>query len=185
MEKFGNNKRLKITLLILVLIRAVLLVLNKRFHIYILIFFINQSPINLILDISIIICIMKLMNHKINKVIKGLLNSVSVIVTIMLILITIFLNCEKRYFYFKGPNKLKTLVVEEDSFLLSGWSRFYERKGLIFIKDINRVIYTDDGYKPFSNNKYKLKWLDDYSVELHYDSGAGSSEYEETIIRMN
>jgi len=103
----------------------------------------------------------------------------------MLILITIFLNCEKRYFYFQGPNKLKTLVIEEDSFLLSGWSRFYERKGLIFIKDINRVIYTDDGYKPFSNNQYKLKWLDDYSVELRYDSGAGGSEYAETIIRMN
>lgn len=185
MEKSTNNKRLRITLLILVLIRVVLLVLNKHFHMYILIFFINQSPINLILDISIILCLIALVNHKVNKEIKWLLNSFSAIATVMLILATIFLNCDKRYFHFKGPNKAKTLVVEEDSSLLSGWSRFYERKGLVFIKYINRVIYTDDGYRPFSNNHYKLKWLDDCCIELHYDFGAGSDEYTSTIIRMN
>jgi hypothetical protein len=185
MDKSGNNKGLKITLLILVLIRVALLVLNKRFHIYILIFFINQSPINLILDISIIICLMTLVNYKVNKAIKYLLNSFSAIVTIMLILITIFLNCDKRYFCFPGPNKSKTLIVEEDSSLLSGRSRFYERKGLMFIKDIKRSIDTDDGFRPFSNDHYELKWLDDNSVELHYDFGGGSSEYMTAIIRLN
>lgn len=90
-------------------------------------------------------------------------------------------NSSKSYFYFKSPNKSHTLVIEEDSFLLGGWSNFYERKGIIFIKDLKQQIITDDGYKPFSYNDYKLKWLDNNSVEIIYGFGSEDIHKKEII----
>ena len=90
-------------------------------------------------------------------------------------------NSSKSYFYFESPSKSHTLVIEEDSFLLGGWSNFYERKGIIFIKDLKQQIITDDGYKPFSYNDYKLKWLDDNSVEIIYGFGSEDIHKKEII----
>ncbi|QYE99679.1 hypothetical protein KZ987_08745 [Paraclostridium sordellii] len=74
--------------------------------------------------------------------------------------------------------------MEEDSFLLIGRSNFYERKGLIFIKSLHQEITTDDGYKPFSRNDYKLKWLDNNSVEIIYGFGS-MGVYNKEIIKFD
>lgn len=69
---------------------------------------------------------------------------------------------------------------------LAGCSSFYEIEGFIFINDLKDSITTaDDGYRPFSNNHYDLKWLDNKSVELSYDFGAGGREYKKTIIKFD
>ena len=81
---------------------------------------------------------------------------------------------ERKYFYFNSPNNQYMLVVEEDSFLLSGWSNFYsKKKSSVFVKDLNCEINTDDGYRPFSDKNYHLKWLDENTVEVYYYFGQG------------
>ncbi|MBU3181881.1 hypothetical protein KPL38_12185 [Clostridium psychrophilum] len=79
-----------------------------------------------------------------------------------------------KYFYFQNPykNNSRILVAEETSWLLSGSTSFYERKYGIFIKPINQSITTDDGYRPFSNDEYKIKWLDEDRMQLDYGYGS-------------
>lgn len=182
-----NNKKLKISLIILIVIilfRILEFKLNEKLDLYIMIFGINQWIINLLLDILIIIIIDRLiLNYTTKKIIKYIVNFLAVTFIIFLLFINLMGNSSKSYFYFKSPDNVHTLVVEEDSFLLGGWSNFYERKGMIFIKDLKQQIITDDGYKPFSMNDYKLKWLDNNSVEIIYGFG---SEYihEKEIIKF-
>ncbi len=185
MEKCINNKRLKIALVLLILIRLLVFILNKQCDLYILIFGVNQWIINLFVNISIIITTKLILNHSVKNTLKHVINFIAVICITLLLFVNIFFNCEKSYFYFHSPDKSRTLVVEEDSFLLSGWSNFYEKKGFIFIKELKEHIYTDDGFRPFSSNAYKLKWLDDNSVELNYDIGSGSIEYQTKILKIH
>lgn len=180
-----NNKKLTAGLFSFILIRIIFFVLNRMFDIYFLVFNINQSAINLIINILIIVITTLILNNKFNKrTLKYIINFISLISIGVLLFINLIFN-EKSYFYFESPNKSHTLVIEEDSIFLLGQSKFYERKGLIFIEDLNSEITTDDGYRPFSNNRYNLKWMNDNSVELEYDNGTGSEEYKKIIIKFN
>lgn len=177
-----NNKKLKFTLIVFILFRILVFILNKKFDLYIMIFGVNQWVINLLIDILIIIIVDRLiLNYNTKKIIKYIVNFLAVIFILFILFINLMGNSSKSYFYFKSPNKSHTLVVEEDSFLLGGWSNFYERKGLIFIKDLKQQIITDDGYKPFSYNDYKLKWLDNNSVEIIYGFGSEDIHKKEII----
>ncbi|WP_207710264.1 hypothetical protein [Clostridium sp. C2-6-12] len=146
---------------------------------------INQSTIDLIVNISLVIVIMLIVNEYVRKSIKYMINFITIISIGMLLFRYSLFNYENIYFYFDAPDKSHTLVVEESSFLLAGRSTFYKREGFIFIKDLNNSITTDDGYRPFSNNHYDLKWLENKSVELSYDYGAGKSEYKKEIITFD
>ncbi|MBU3090927.1 hypothetical protein KPL35_02400 [Clostridium sp. CF011] len=75
-----------------------------------------------------------------------------------------------KYFYFQTPykNSGKTLVAEETTCLMSGSSNFYEQKYVIFIKPLNESISTDDVVRPFSNDQYKIEWLDENRVQIDY-----------------
>jgi len=180
-----NNKKLKIALIAFILFRISVFILNEKFDLYIMIFGVNQWIINLLVDVLIIITIDKLiLNYNTKKILKYIINFLAVICIVLLLFINLMVNSSKSYFYFKSPDKSHTLVVEEDSFLLSGWSNFYERKGLIFIKSLKKQIFTDDGYTPFSCNDYELKWLDNNSVEIIYGFGS-MSIYKKELIRFD
>ncbi|WP_346939755.1 hypothetical protein [uncultured Clostridium sp.] len=180
-----NNKKLKIALIALILFRILVFILNKQFNLYIMIFGVNQWIINLLVDISIIITIVKLiLNYNTKKILKYIINFLAVICTVLVLFINLMANSSKSYFYFKSPDKSHTLVVEEDSFLFDGWSNFFERKGFIFIKSLKQQISTDDGYSPFSCNDYELKWLDNNSVEIIYGFGS-MNVYKKEIIRFH
>lgn len=177
-----NNKKLKITLIAFILFRILVFILNEKFDLYIMTFGVNQWIINLLIDVLIIITIDKLiLNYNTKKILKNIINFLAVICIVLLLFINLMVNSSKSYFYLKSPDKYHTLVVEEDSFLLSGWSNFYERKGLIFIKSLKQQIFTDDGYTPFSCNDYELKWLDNNSVEIIYGFGSMSIHKKELI----
>lgn len=177
-----NNKKLKFALIVFILFRVLEFKLNENFGLYIMFFGINQWVINLLIDILIIIIINRLiLNYTTKKIIKYIVNFLAVTFILFLLFINLMGNSSKSYFYFKSPNKSHTLVIEEDSFLLGGWSNFYERKGIIFIKDLKQQIITDDGYKPFSYNDYKLKWLDNNSVEIIYGFGSEDIHKKEII----
>jgi hypothetical protein len=180
-----NNKKLKIALVAFILFRIFIFILNKQFDLYIMVFGVNQWIINLLVNISIIITIVKLiLNYNTKKILKYVINFLAVICIVLLLFINLLLNSSKSYFYFKSPDKSHTLVVEEGSFFMSGWSNFYERKGFIFIKDLKQQIDTNNGYKPFSCNDYELKWLDIKSIEIIYGFGS-MNVYKKEIIRFD
>lgn len=178
-----NNKRLRINLLILLLIRGALLFLNKVFSLYVLIFSINQNPINLILNALIIISILRLINPRLNRTLKSLVNFIAITFITMSLLFSLIFNTQPSYFYFPSPNSSKTLVVKEGAFFKGGIIRFYERKGLILVKDLKVVESTDDNYRPFSSNSYGLTWISNDSVEVTY--GYGEGVYKNVSIELD
>lgn len=184
MARITSDKILKIIMVILICIRALFFLLNTYYNMYFLVANINQSVINSIIYISIIIIIALLLDNKVNKICKYLLNIFKV-VSILIIIAYCILSGGQCYFYFEAPDKSKTLIVEEDSFLLAGWSHFYERESIIFAKDLKSEILTDDGYRPLSANHYHLKWLDNTTIELQYDFGSGEKQYHKETIKMN
>ncbi len=183
MEKSLNNKRLRINLLILLIIKGALLFLNKVFSLYILIFSINQNPINLILNALIIISILRLINPRLNRTLKSLMNFIAITFITMSLLFSLITNTQPRYFYFPSPNSSKTLIVKEGTFFNSGIISFYERKGLILVKDLKVVESTDDNYRPFSSNAYGLNWLNNSSIEVNY--GFGEGVYKSVLIELD
>ncbi|MEQ8198641.1 MAG: hypothetical protein ABRQ27_11650 [Clostridiaceae bacterium] len=185
MEKIISKRSIEIILIIFIGIRIAFFLLNKIYNMYFLFSNINQSIINSIVNISIIIAIALLLNNKENNVLKYMFNFLVIVGIFSIVAINIIANSDKHYFYFEAPNKSSTLIVEEESYFFAGWSRFYERKSLFFIKDLKSGISTNDGFKPFSNNCYQLKWIDNTTIELQYNSGSGSKEFEEKTIKIN
>lgn len=98
--------------------------------------------------------------------------------------LALMLDSDNKEFEFKSPNNTNTLIVEECSFLLGGWSNFYQEKYNIFKKPlINQDgITTDDGYRPFSENDYSIYWISDDKVKIEYGYGSNNIRKEVTII---
>ena len=109
----------------------------------------------------------------VNKTLIKVIYNLTIVVLIPIIIFGyIMLYSEYRYFTFKSPNKLNTLVIEEKTFLLSAWSDVYEKKYGIFIKQIDGEISTDDGLRSFLNKTYKLQWSNENTVIVNYRFGS-------------
>ncbi len=91
---------------------------------------------------------------------------------------------DSKYFYFNSPNGVNTLVVEENSWLLAGWSDFYIKKNLLFVKVIDNKITTDDGYRPFTNGDYKLSWINEDKIKITYGVGDLEKHIDSEIINL-
>ena len=171
-----NNIKLKIRnvwiclLGILVTIKCIFSPLGIK----VLILKISPSFINLILFLVVLISpVIFWKPEKSNFMwIKLAYNVIATIIVLATILLYPIFYSENKYFMFKSPNGNRNLIVEEKSFLLSGSSYFYEKKFGIFIKSLDKGISTDDGYRPFSDNQYKLTWIDNSTVKLEYDYGS-------------
>lgn len=87
---------------------------------------------------------------------------------------------DPKYFTFKSQGNETILIAEEHAWLLAGWSRLYVRHDFMFVRDLKIRIGTDDGYRPFSNEDYKLTWIDKNTVSLSY--GFGYSNIVKTEI---
>ncbi len=105
-------------------------------------------------------------------------------VTGLILVISIFFytfsQCDPKYFDFKSPNGVNTLVVEEESWRLGGWSNFYLRKNFLFVKGLDKSILTDDGYRPISNGEYNLSWINEDKIKITYK--VGDEEHIDTEI---
>lgn len=171
-------KNIKLIIKIIWIISIVLLVV-ERFVLYplglkILILNINPTFINYILFILLLVCPIFFWNFIREKFtwIKIFYNITAIVLILLSLLIYLFSYSEYKYFAFDSPSKNRTLIVEEKSILLFGNSSFYERKFGVFIKSLDKSISTDDGFRPFSNNKYEIEWIDDTTVKLKYDFGS-------------
>lgn len=174
----------RIWLAILLVFIVIIFILNPK-GIKILLFNISPNFINLVLFLGIIIypIIFWIPKKREVKWLKIAYNIIAPIVIVFSIIIYLFFFSEIKYFNFKSPNGNRTLVVEEDSFLLSGRSYFYEKKFGIFIKFLNKEISTDDGFRPFSTNSYQLIWEDRDTAKIDYDFGS-SGVWKSEIINF-
>ncbi|VYT71616.1 hypothetical protein [Clostridium tertium] len=167
---------------ILVLFILIRCILNPQ-GIKVLLFNISPNFINLILFLGILIfpIIFWVPEKREVKWIKISYNIIASIIMVLSLIIYVFLFSEIKYFNFTSPNGNRTLVVEEDSFLLSGRSYFYEKKFGIFIKSLSKEISTDDGFRPFSTDSYRLTWKDEDTVKIEYDFGSAGIWKNERI----
>ncbi|CAM2077050.1 MAG: hypothetical protein NSGCLCUN01_01238 [uncultured Clostridium sp.] len=169
----GRKKYLKYIWIIALSLEVILYLIFHLFRLKICLF--NIGPSIIVLGLLMLILILPIMFFDyVNKtLIKVIYNLVVVILIPIIIFAYIMLYSEYRYFTFKSPNKSNTLVVEEKTFLLSGWSDVYEKKYGIFIKQIEGEISNDDGFRPFSSGAYTLQWKNDDTVIIGYSFGSG------------
>lgn len=180
-EKFRLIMK-RIWLVILLVFIVIRFILNPQ-GIKVLLFNISPNFINLVLFLGIIICpiIFWIPKKREIKWLKIVYNIITSIILVFSLIIYLFFYSEIKYFNFKSSYGNRTLIVEEDSFLLSGRSHFYKKSFGIFIKSLNQEISTDDGFRPFSTNSYQLIWQDKDTVRIEYDFGNAGIWKTETI----
>lgn len=180
MRNEGKKYLQKIWLISLILETMIFLIFYL-FKFKISLFNISPNIIVLVLLMFILILPMFFLDY-ISKTLIKVMYSVSVVIMIPIIIIVyLAFFSEYRYFTFKSPDKDNTLVIEEKTFLLSGWCDVYEKRYGIFIKKIDGVISTDDGFRPFSNNLYTLQWKDEDTAVINYSFGSGDVWKTEVI----
>lgn len=91
----------------------------------------------------------------------------TVIVTLMVlkILIFLFFNFGIAEYHYSLPHSKETLIINESSFLFSSNIDVYRKVGGIFKKRVPLAhITADDGYLPFTAGEYRINW--DYNDQL-------------------
>lgn len=178
-----SKNYLKKTWLIALILEIMIFLIFYLFGLKIALF--NISPNIIVLVLLLLILILPIIFFEyFNKTLIKIIYSVIVVIMIpIIILVYVALFSGYKYFTFKSPGKNNTLVIEEKTFLLSGWSDVYEKKHGIFIKQIDGVISTDDGFRPFSNDSYKLQWKDEDTAIINYSFGS-EDVWKMEIIRF-
>jgi len=168
----------------LIIVKIAFHILNTKFHLYILISTIDQDIVNLIINILFVASVVFLLNIKAKRVRKYIQTVFASLLILYLIFLYFFADSGKSYFYFQSPNQSKTLVVEEEPWLLAGSCRFYSKKGIL-VKGLGGIS-TNNGGRPFTHNSYELKWLDNTTVELNYLFGGhrDAPVYKNCIIHV-
>lgn len=128
----------------------------------------------LIIDISISVFIFIR-----NRILKTYVIVVCILFGFLNYIFNGFMEPDIAYFEFTSPDN-KTIIIEEYGILFSGWGKVYQKKDNHIVIDLKGNISTDDGYLPFSNNNYKLKWNKN-SVTITYGFGSEGIEKTETI----
>lgn len=95
----------------------------------------------------------------------------------------LFTYCSPRYTPFPSPDGEAVLVVQEESWLLGGWGRFYWQAGPGLLRDTGVTYSTDDGFRPFEFGAYELEWEED-QVIVHYDYGTGTGFWKTCTVPL-
>lgn len=180
-----KNKILMIILLLGVLLKIAMLILNKCLNIYFLFGNINQRKIDLGLNLYVLSALILFIFSKVKIKQKIVLSIVGLFGIYLLIDNFLFSWEHEEYFSFNSPEKTETLVVEENSFLLGGWCRFYKKTGGIFIKKLKPKIETDDGYLPFREKHYFIEWIGETTANVKYDFGDSLNTYKNINVELN
>lgn len=186
------RKSKKITLLasmIFIGLGLIINILKNQFKLVLYIFNSTSSNIastlyligSILLVIFLIQIILPKRKKSQNKHLFNLLMVGIIVIELLLVLyIEIFVIIhDNEYFKLVSEDSKHTIIVEEQSFLLAGYGNFYEKKNFLFVKKIGSYI-TDDGYRPFSDNRYSVEWLED-GAKVTYGYGSGGIEKVETL----
>lgn len=112
-----------------------------------------------------------------------------VVIIISCLVILFFVVCfgifqaEKKYFYFVSPDKQNTLIIEECSGFLEGWSNCYIQINHCLYREVDSNISTNNGYRPFSEGDYQIKWGES-SALISYGFG-NIDVIKDTVISLN
>lgn len=178
-------KIIVVLLLILIFLRVSLMILNQSFKIYILFESSNQDEILKVFNIFFIVILLVYVILKVFKNHKSkVLSLIAIIVVLLIILLNVddFFEPNHRYFYFDSPHGETILVVEESSWLQGGWTNFYKELNHCFVRKLDSHITTDDGFRPFSNGRFEIIWINDSTIELSYYFGNNNIIKNEKII---
>ncbi|MBR4858959.1 MAG: hypothetical protein IKU08_07220 [Clostridia bacterium] len=106
---------------------------------------------------------------------KAVIAVVSFAVSVLLMIEVVFIySRQPEYEYFKivSDDKQHEIIIKEGSYLLSGAGAFYEKTSPITMVKIGEYS-TDDGYRPFSDNRYEIDWNENgFEVTYSFDSSA-------------
>lgn len=111
---------------------------------------------------------------------KAVISVVSFIVSVLLMTEVGFAYSRKpeyEYFEIVSDDKQHEIIIKEGSFLLSGAGAFYEKTSPITMVKIGEYS-TDDGYRPFTDNRYEIEWNENgFEVSYSFD-GSGITKKE-------
>ena len=111
---------------------------------------------------------------------RAVIGVVSFIVSVLLMIEVGFAySRQPEYEYFKlvSDDKKHEIIIKEGSFLLSGQGAFYEKTSPITMAQIGGYS-TDDGYRPFTDNRYEFDWNENgFEVTYSFD-GSGLTKTE-------
>jgi len=170
-----NNKKKKILLILIIAIKLTLVFIDEVYNLNFLYLNFNQLQLDIFSTILIIIiCLF----YKTKKKMFIVVIKMFIILTLLYSIFTsFFLSASSKYYYFDSPNKIKKIVIEEKAWLRGGWSNVYEVVNPVFIRSLPGNIRTDGGYRPFTQNKYKIEWINDYELVIKYNNGISYSNY--------
>lgn len=98
-----------------------------------------------------------------------------------LLLVFSFFSMNGTYFEYVSDDKKHDIVVNECSFILSGYGDIYEKTSFCTMKRLGGYT-TDDGFCPFTNDEFFFVWNEN-DFELHHAFyGAPDEEYK--IVKM-
>lgn len=90
---------------------------------------------------------------------------------------------DREYFSFVSPDKRTTLIIEECSWLLGGWSNCYVEIKPYLLEKLDSDITTDDGYRPFSAGDYTIDWEDNFVLITYGFGNAGIQK--ESVLNLS
>ena len=188
MKKIIFPKFSKIALIISTILIAIysLLTILKKFNIYIYFLGIGTHefipfitiPCAILLISAITVLLYKNFRHKILAVLLAVIIS---FFTFSYMLVDAAFSPSSKYFEYTSDDKKHSIVVNEQSFLLSGGGAIYEKTSFCTMKWVGGYS-TDDGFCPFSNDAFFFVWNEN-DFELHYDFFADpDAEYK--VVKM-
>lgn len=177
--KFFRKMFLRISI-ILVIIGIIFIVLREAFGLHLRT---HYDFLPYILPITIIFLIVSLIqSSKKYKII--VIPSIGIFVIVTLLSCIMF-QIDYTEYSFESPNKSNTLIIREGAFLLGADITVYEKKYIFFMKELNDLPYmlsTDDGYEPFKEGQYKVKWISENDVELEYYTNLNGGHWEKALL---
>lgn len=159
--------------------RVSLVFSNMTSGIYFLFNGLNQETIIMILNILLLVSgVVLILSSCVKKRIKIIVTAACILLLAANIISFRLFYENPKFFYFRSPGENITIVAEEKAWLNNGTVSFY-KEGFVYAKRLNSV-KTSNSFRPFTNNDYKLTWIDSSTLKITY--GFGNADLHNEII---
>ncbi|WP_297430705.1 hypothetical protein [Clostridium sp.] len=185
-EASANKKSIiKIIWVVSLLFLIIQILIEGFLGLKLLIFSIDANLIKLVLVLFLLLSPIFLFNYKRFKAIKVIYIVLAIIFAIYASFMYLFCFSADICFYSYSPyeNSKRELVVEETSFLMGGSGYFYERKYIIFMKQIHGTI-SYESPPSFTRGEATIKWLDENTVQVDYINNS-KSHHDTEIVKFD
>ena len=188
MEKIIIPKFSKITLIVSGVLFCLYLLIRilVKFNVYIYLFKVGVEviiPIIIMLSVTLLISTIAVLFYKNTKHKTLAVLTTTILSFLILSCLSMFFlfTMDATYFEYTSDDKKHSIVVNEGSFLLSGYGDLYEKTSFCTMKKVGDYT-TDDGFRPFTEDAFYFVW-NEIDFELHY-SFFGSKSEEYRVVKM-